>query len=203
MVTSSAVVGSSAMSSFGSHASAIAIMTRWRRPPDSWCGKSSSRSLGRGRPTRDSTSRARSRAAALDAPLCSRTGSATWYPIVFVGSSEVSGSWKIIAISLPRIARISSSLRPTSSRPPSLIEPPTTEPPGGSRPMIDRPVIDFPEPDSPTMPRVSPASTRMLTLPTAWTTDLVSWIWVDRSSISRTGSIADGYLSDSWRGRAR
>ena len=38
MVTSSAVVGSSAISSFGSQASAMAIMTRWRMPPDSWCG---------------------------------------------------------------------------------------------------------------------------------------------------------------------
>ena len=38
IVTSSAVVGSSAISSFGSQASAIAIMTRWRRPPESWCG---------------------------------------------------------------------------------------------------------------------------------------------------------------------
>ena len=38
MVTSSAVVGSSASSSFGSLASAIAIMTRWRMPPENWCG---------------------------------------------------------------------------------------------------------------------------------------------------------------------
>ena len=38
MVTSSAVVGSSAISSSGSQASAIAIMTRWRMPPDSLCG---------------------------------------------------------------------------------------------------------------------------------------------------------------------
>ena len=37
-ITSSAVVGSSAISSFGSHASASAISTRWRCPPDSWCG---------------------------------------------------------------------------------------------------------------------------------------------------------------------
>ena len=34
MVTSSAVVGSSAISSFGSQASAMAIITRWRIPPD-------------------------------------------------------------------------------------------------------------------------------------------------------------------------
>ena len=36
-VTSSAVVGSSAISSFGSLMSAIAIITRWRMPPEnSW-----------------------------------------------------------------------------------------------------------------------------------------------------------------------
>ena len=38
MVTSSAVVGSSAISSFGRQASAMAIITRWRMPPESWCG---------------------------------------------------------------------------------------------------------------------------------------------------------------------
>ncbi len=38
IVTSSAVVGSSAMSSRGRHASAIAIIARWRMPPESLCG---------------------------------------------------------------------------------------------------------------------------------------------------------------------
>ena len=38
MVTSSAVVGSSAMISFGLQASPIAIITRWRMPPENWCG---------------------------------------------------------------------------------------------------------------------------------------------------------------------
>ena len=37
-VTSRAVVGSSAISSFGSLASAIAIITRWRMPPENSCG---------------------------------------------------------------------------------------------------------------------------------------------------------------------
>ncbi len=37
-VTSSAVVGSSAIRSFGSQASAIAMATRWRWPPESSCG---------------------------------------------------------------------------------------------------------------------------------------------------------------------
>src|SRR5436305_1702750 len=38
IVTSSAVVGSSAMSSFGWHTSAIPIITRWRMPPLIWWG---------------------------------------------------------------------------------------------------------------------------------------------------------------------
>ena len=39
MVTSSAVVGSSAISRRGLQAIAIAIITRWFMPPESWCGK--------------------------------------------------------------------------------------------------------------------------------------------------------------------
>jgi len=38
MVTSSAVVGSSAINNSGPHASAIAIITLWRMPPESSCG---------------------------------------------------------------------------------------------------------------------------------------------------------------------
>ena len=37
-VTSSAVVGSSAMMSLGVSAQAMAIITRWRMPPDNSCG---------------------------------------------------------------------------------------------------------------------------------------------------------------------
>jgi hypothetical protein len=38
MVTSRAVVGSSAMSSWGSQLRAMAIITRWLMPPESWWG---------------------------------------------------------------------------------------------------------------------------------------------------------------------
>ena len=38
IVGSSAVVGLSAISTSGSQATAMAIMTRCRIPPDSWCG---------------------------------------------------------------------------------------------------------------------------------------------------------------------
>ncbi len=56
--------------------------------------------------------------------------------------------------------------------------------------MIDRPVMDFPQPDSPTTPSVSPASMLRSTLPTAWTTELVSLMCVDRSLMSSTGAMA-------------
>ncbi len=38
VVTSSAVVGSSAISRSGSLTRAMAIMARWRMPPENWCG---------------------------------------------------------------------------------------------------------------------------------------------------------------------
>ena len=59
IVTSSAVVGSSAMRIAGLHESAIAIIARWRMPPENWCGKSSTRDSGFGIPTcrRSSTAR--------------------------------------------------------------------------------------------------------------------------------------------------
>ena len=37
-VASSAVVGSSAMIILGERESAMAMMARWRMPPENWCG---------------------------------------------------------------------------------------------------------------------------------------------------------------------
>ena len=51
MVTSNAVVGSSAISSEGSFANAIAIITRWRCPPESSCGYEVNRLPGSSMPT--------------------------------------------------------------------------------------------------------------------------------------------------------
>ena len=62
---------------------------------------------------------------------------------------------------------------------------------------MDSPVIDLPQPDSPTTPSVSPCSMCRSTFPTACTTDLVSWMCVERSLISRTGAIR-GYSSALW-----
>ena len=63
MVTSSAVVGSSAMTSVGWHDNAMAIITRWRMPPLSSCGYCLARLRGSGMRTRSSSSTAQSRAA--------------------------------------------------------------------------------------------------------------------------------------------
>ena len=74
IVTSSAVVGSSAISRSGLHASAIAIITRCRMPPESWCGYASTRSSGDGMPTSLNIAIAISRASARDLVLVQAHG---------------------------------------------------------------------------------------------------------------------------------
>jgi hypothetical protein len=116
MVTSSAVVGSSAMRSFGLQDSAIAIITRWRIPPESWCGYSLTRRSGLEMWTSFSMSTVLSRASRRPSPSWSRIASAICSPIVNTGLREVIGSWKTIEISLPRIFRIWAGGSGTRSR---------------------------------------------------------------------------------------
>ena len=77
IVTSSAVVGSSAMRSAGSRASAIAIIARCRMPPLNWWGYSRARRSGSGMPTFRSHSTARSAASRPPHTLCAVNTSAT------------------------------------------------------------------------------------------------------------------------------
>ena len=84
-----------------------------------------------------------------------------WAPILCTGFSEVIGSWKIIAMSLPRISRrreferlqqvLAAEERAPLARSPSCL---------GFSPMIVRHVTLLPEPDSPTMPSVLPSLDR-------------------------------------------
>ena len=91
--------------------------------------------------------------------------------ILSVGFSEVIGSWKIIAISLPRTSSSSRSESFVRSRPWNITEPSTIRAGGfGISPISDSAVTDFPHPDSPTIPRVFPASTVKLIPSTAFTT---------------------------------
>ena len=186
VVTSSAVVGSSAISSRGSQISAAAITARCRMPPDSSCGNRVSCSRGRGSPTRSSISAAASRAADLLAPRCSRSVSPTWSPIRWVGFSEVIGSWKTMPTSAPRTLRSSRSASPVSSRPASAMLPRVIAF-SGSSPASARPRVDLPQPDSPTMPTVSPAATASETSCTACTTERRSAMSTSRPVTSRTG----------------
>ncbi len=157
MVTSSAVVGSSAMITSGSLAIAIAIIARCRIPPENSCGNDFTRTCGLGIPTRSSSSTARADAADLLTSWWMRMASTIWSPTVYTGVSAESGSWKIIAIDSPRSADMDSSLRPRSSSPCRVIDP-RMRAVRGCRPMIAREVTDFPEPDSPTIAIDSPAA---------------------------------------------
>ena len=103
-VASSAVVGSSAIRTDGSHASAMAIMTRWAIPPLKLNGISCARRSASGIRTRSSISTARAHASFRPLPRWRRTDSAIWPPTDIVGFRLRRGCWKIMPMSRPRIA---------------------------------------------------------------------------------------------------
>src|SRR3954471_1898519 len=103
---------------------------------------------------------ARARASPGEAPWWMRTASAIWWPMVSTGFRLVIGSWKIMAMRLPRIARIAPSSRVSRSVPSKCTEPRTVRGSrGGKSRMIESAVTLLPQPDSPTMPSVSPGET--------------------------------------------
>jgi hypothetical protein len=158
------------MSICGSQASAIAITTLWRIPPENWCGYCLTRSSGFGMPTSVKSSTARSFALCPESPRCFCRLSVIWRPTLIVGSSEVIGSWKTIAIFDPRIVciRCSESLR--RSCPSKIASPPLIKVfASGRRRIRLLAVTVLPEPDSPTMARVSPRLRSKETPRTAWT----------------------------------
>ena len=159
IVTSSAVVGSSAISSFGLFASAMAIITRCRCPPLSWCGKAASRDSASGKPTRRSSSATAPRAGLRP---CSAIASATWRPTLCSGFRLVIGSWNTIPAVPPRTASSAPGGASSMDRP-SSVTAPVQPAPGGSSCRIDNAVSDLPDPLSPTSARVSPRSSVKLT----------------------------------------
>ncbi len=91
------------------------------------------------------------------------------------GFSEVTGSWKIIAMSRPRTPRTSFSGRASRSRPmnstlPVMVELLIMR----TSPRMASALMLLPQPDSPTRPTVSPCSMAKLTPSTAWTAP--SWL---------------------------
>ncbi len=88
------------------------------------------------------------------------SGSMICRPILSTGLSEVMGSWKIMAISRPRMRRISSSESSSSSRPRKRTDPLGMRAvPSGSSRMTASADTDLPDPDSPTMATISPGWT--------------------------------------------
>ena len=179
-VTSRAVVGSSATMMSGFIASAMAIMMRWRWPPENWWGYLSRAASGSGMPTRRIRSRARSAASMRVAPWTSMT-SRSCQPTVQTGFRWLSGSWKIMAMRLPLMARRSAGLALRRSRPSKRIWPVVISPGGQSiRFRIADDETDLPEPLSPRMARVSPRSTCQLTFLTASTMPRAVWKRTER-----------------------
>ena len=92
MVTSSAVVGSSAISSAGSLENAMASITRCRMPPENWCGYNVTARSGADTPMRRNRSIARVRAAAAVKRPCAVIASTSCRAMRSTGFSEVMGS---------------------------------------------------------------------------------------------------------------
>ena len=102
-VTSRAVVGSSAIRSFGSQAMATAIITRWAMPPGQLVGEVADPLAGHGMPTRSSRSAARSRAARGQVGV----GPEGLDQLAADGERRVeapTGSWNTMPMSRPRMS---------------------------------------------------------------------------------------------------
>jgi hypothetical protein len=152
--TSSAATDSSRISSFGSAASARAIATRCRCPPDSALGGTAR--CRSSRPTSPASSATRSRRRSAVQPWWMRSTSSIAVSALCRGSRLVYGSWKTICTSRPRCRRLPAARAGVlRSLPQALICPLV----GRSRPMIILAIVVLPEPDSPTIASDSPSPT--------------------------------------------
>src|ERR671930_121615 len=137
-------------------------------------------------PTAFSSSSARPRACFFVTSRWSWIASTSCAPIRCTGFSDVIGSWKIIAMSFPRMSRRRLELIVSRFSPLKIASPLEIVFRFGLRPMIVRQVTLLPEPDSPTIPSVSPFSTEKLTPSTALTIPSSVRKWVLRSRTSRS-----------------
>ena len=158
-------------------------------------------------PTSASRSAQRSRPASLvRSGSYRRSASTIWLPTVCTGLSALIGSWKIMAISRPRIDRNSSlfgSRRARSMTPEAAASvpvvpvvtvvpwkrmlPATIRPGGGMMPRMERAATDLPQPLSPTMPTMRCSGTRNDSPSTARTTPRLVKNHVRSPETSRSG----------------
>src|SRR4051794_26379075 len=142
-------------------------------------------------PTRAISSAVRRLASLRLRSKCVSSTSRICRPIVSTGFRLVIGSWKIIAISLPRTLRSSESFSLSRSRPSNIARPSVTPPLLARIPRIASDVTLFPQPDSPTMPSVSPGAMSKETPLTACTIPRSVWNLTSRFSTERSGSRLD------------
>ena len=116
-----------------------------------------------------SSSSARAFAALVVTSRWSWIASTSWRPIVWTGFSDVIGSWKIIAMSLPRMSRSLLGFMVMRFSPLKTASPLVIVFRRLFSPIIVRQVTLLPQPDSPTIPSVFPFSTVKLTPSTALT----------------------------------
>ena len=123
--------------------------------------------------------------------------------MLLTGFSEVIGSWKIIAIRVPRISLISLELAFRISLPSNFTDPSCMAFLLSTSPMTDRQVTLLPEPDSPTMPSVSHFSSEKLTPDTALTipSSVLNHVW--RSLTSSRAIRTAGFAGRGTRTRCR
>ena len=143
----------------GPQASAMAIITRWRMPPESSCGYCFSRlSASRDAHGLQRLDGALARFAARQAGVRLDRPRSIARPIDSTGLSEVIGSWKIIAMRSPRMRRICAFAERWRDRcrRGGCGRDEIRAAGCGRSCMIASAVIDLPEPDSPAMHSVSP-----------------------------------------------
>ena len=200
VVTSSAVVGSSAIRSAGSSTSAAAIMMRWRWPPESWWGYTSIRRSGSGRCTRRMICSTRWRRSGSESWVWISSTSAIWSPTFMTGFSAVMGSWKIMAMRVPRRSRRRDGVAFSTSSPCSRASPALALSSRGRRPITACAVTDLPEPDSPTTHTISPAPTENVMFSMACARSEPRGSCTVRPLRSRTGAAASAMcLTRAWR----
>ena len=163
IITSSAVVGSSPMISSGLQASARAIITRWRMPPENSCGYCFAR-FGDA-DALEQLADARLRAGVPGS--CSSIASAIWRPTRMTGSSAFIAPWKTIDTVFQRMSRQPRSVRRWTCITPRVeltsIVPSARCRFCGSRPSSASAVVVLPQPDSPASPSASPRRSWKLT----------------------------------------
>src|SRR4051794_14988045 len=162
--TSSAEVTSSQTSRSGRAASARAMATRWRSPPESSTGKRSPSRAGSF--TRSRSSPTSLSASARESRRRTRSGRTIEERTRWRGFSDSNGFWNTIWI---RRRTSSGRLRavPAMGTPSKLIVPPA----GTCRPAMQRPMVVLPLPDSPTRATQRPCSTANETPATAGPAD--------------------------------